>query len=155
MSLMVVVLLAIYGWCLLVRLAKRREAFDSYNSIILLLEQFKIDAKQTWADENINSLDPWRELTLTTKLSNIEQRINLMQKYYNSEATRFSEEIFKLRHHCTIDNNHQQLLSDEPRCLAIHRIISDMVIGLTEDSFEYINQISIFSLPRCCKFSVD
>ena len=140
--LVVTVSLALYRWWLITQLAKRREAYDLYCSIISLLEQFEADGIKIWTNR-LDDLDEYRELSLVSKIADVEQRLQVIQQYYRfrrkSEAAVIdSMQIANLRSYLTVSPD---LVPDEStRHIHIHRLTTTMVRNLLEASYEDINK---------------
>ncbi|MGI9311417.1 MAG: hypothetical protein ACR2P7_07790 [bacterium] len=139
----VAILLAIYGWLLITRLAKRREAYDLYSSIIVLLEQIEADGEGAWKTAQ-GVLDAYTVLRLLAKLAAVEHRVRLIRAHYNQPARLAkpavsTEEITELRNLLTTPD---ALMHDrgEARIIAIHSITTNLVADLLEESYEHINK---------------
>lgn len=130
--------LAIYGWWLVNRLAKSREAYDLHHSVILLLEQLVVDGKSAWGDRN-EKLDNHTELKITSKVAAVEQRLALIQKHYrvrNGSTEDATRQIAELRRNLTISKD--QMQKGEQRELAILRLTTVISSGLLEDNYKYM-----------------
>ena len=134
----VAVAIAGYGWWLVNRLAKSREASDLYNSAILLLEQLRRDGKEAWSG-NVTELDVHTELQIVSKLAAIEQRIGLVSKYYDARfrlEDAFTGQILKLRRYLTIASD--RLSAGTLRDMEILRLTSAIISSLLVDSYSYV-----------------
>lgn len=136
----VAVSLAIVGWQLINRLAKRREAYDLYCSVITLLEQLNIEGRTAWQKES-KFLDEYTEWNLLSKVASAEQRIELINKHYTpTEIT--SKHIHELRKYLTttpdlfLDGG----LQKETRHAVIHRQTTDMIGTLLDEIYMHINK---------------
>ena len=131
--------LAVYGWWLIHRLAKSREAYDLYGSVITLLEELLNDGENAW-QTNPPQLDSHTELKLTAKLAAVEQRLGLIQKHYHAmpspEQQTIEKEIAELRKNLTISQD--QVRQEEPRETAILRLTTTIATKLLEESYRYI-----------------
>ena len=142
----IAVVIASYGWWLVNRLAKSREASDLYSSAILLLEQLRKDGKEAWSD-NVSELDEYTQLQIVSKLTAIEQRIRLVSKYYDSRfrrKTSFTAQIFKLRRYLTIASD--RLSANTPHDTEVLRFTSAIISSLLDDSYSYVARGRKFSM---------
>lgn len=145
------VLTALYGWFLFVQLAKNRQAHDLYCSVIALLQQIEENGIAAWRNGK-KSLDQYTELKLTSKISDVEQRLALIGKYYDTkqkdEGNKItSGEISALR--ACITQTADRIPSEEDRRIDIHRLTSDMIRKLLQENYTHINQR--FWLPECMR----
>lgn len=131
--------LAVYGWWLIHRLAKSREAHELYSSVIALLEELLVDGENAWRAKP-PQLDSHTELKLTAKLAAVEQRLALIQKHYQAmpqpEQASFERQIAELRRNLTISED--QVRQEEPRETAILRLTTTMATILLEESYRYM-----------------
>ena len=142
MPIAITVILAVYGWAVIARIAKYRAASDLYNSAILLLEQLESDGEKAWSD-NPNALDEYTERKLSSKIASFEQRIYLIQKFYNKhedDNSRIKENIHVLHKYLTADMRSEPHIEYEYRKRENQLIISEMTYSLLESSHEYINK---------------
>lgn len=151
----VAVFLAAYGWFVITWLAKCRAAYDIYCSVISLLEQLEIDGVKAWA-ASAEALDEYVEIKLLSKIACVEQRLNLIQKYYSSrnESTKITgTQIRELRRYLTTTPD--LVPQGESRDVVIHYITNNMISILLEESYEHINKrILLFQLAHIpCKQS--
>ena len=134
----IAVTIAGYGWWLVNRLAMSREASDLYSSAILLLEQLRRDGKEAWSG-NVRELDVHTELQIVSKLADIEQRIGLVSKFYDSRFRRendFTGQILRLRRYLTIASD--RLSANTLRDMEILRLTSAIISSLLNDSYSYV-----------------
>ena len=138
-SLALSTLLAIYGWRLITRLARRREAYDLYCSILSLLEQLDADGQRAW-ESCTDFLDEYTELKLLSKIADVEQRLRLIDKHYSpgipSKIT--STDILELRRLLTTTSD--LVPPEELRSVAIHRLTTTMISILLEENYQYITK---------------
>lgn len=145
------VILALYGWSLIKRLAKGREAFDLYSSVISTLEQIEDDATKAWAG-NLKSLPEFTEIKLLAKVADIEQRLGLLDKHYRSNkkpAKDTAQRMLKLRQLLTKESDAESesiFLAEEFRIIEIHRLANTMISELLEENYDYINKLRQWSL---------
>ena len=136
----IAILLAFYGWYLITQLAKRREAYELYSSVVSLLEKLDTDAKRAWK-HNPASLDEYTEWKLVSKRDDVERRLELIKKYYSrpsKPAKITTRQLSKLR--ILLTTTSDLVPSEEPRNVAIHRLTADMIHTLLDESYEYINR---------------
>ena len=131
------VLLAIYGWYVVTRIAQYRAASDLYYSAIAMLEQIEKDGIEAWI-HGPQGLDEYTELKLKTKITAVEQRFRLLRKHY--DGADFTENIADLRRYLTMDN------FPASRSTEIHRLVADMITRLLEENYAYINRSPL--VPR-------
>jgi len=132
------IILALYGWWLINRLAKSREAYDLHHSVIALLEQLVADGTAAW-ESNPAKLDDHTELKLTSKVAAVEQRIDLIKKHYTARlgtAQEVTSNIVELRRNLTISKD--QMREGEVREAAILRLSSVISSSLLENNYSYI-----------------
>jgi len=139
----VAISLAGYGWHLLRQLARRREAYDLYTASQSLLEQLDADGRHAW-ENHPQFLNDYTEQKLLSKTSAIEQRLELLRKYYGYpvDAPKITnKQLSDLRKLLTTAPD---LLPREKRdrTIAIHRITVEMVSILLEQNYAYINKSS-------------
>ena len=99
----IAVILACYGWWLIVQHAKYREAYELYASIISLLDQLVDEGKKAWV-KNMENLDQHTELKFLLLLEAVEQRLNILILLYSNSGksmTAIREQILQLRHYLT------------------------------------------------------
>lgn len=101
-----------------------------------ILEQTERDGIEAWADDSLEKLDEYTELKLKTKITAIEQRLDLLRKFY--DGAEFTEDIAKLRWCLTIDQAPQA--PRVPHKREIHYLIANMIAKLLEKNYAYINQ---------------
>ena len=138
-------LLAVYGWFLITRLAKRREAYDLYSSVLSLLEQLDTDGRRAWKNRP-EFLDEYTERKLLSKTAFLEQRLELIWKHYSlptvqTEVT--TDALSDLRILLTAPPNSLTLKesrSKESRSVAINHLTSTLTRILLEENYTYINQ---------------
>lgn len=151
LPIIVAVALAAYGWFVITWLAKCRAAYDLYSSVISLLEQLEVDGVQAW-DDCTEVLDEYVELRLLSKLADVEQRLNLIQKYYKGrqETPKITtSQIGELRKYLTTTPD--LVPQEKPRNVAIHYITTTMISVLLEESYKHINErILLFQLADLC-----
>lgn len=138
MPIIAAVTIAGYGWWLVNRLAMSREASDLYSSAILLLEQLRRDGQEAW-NGSVRELDVHTELQIVSKLAAIEQRIELVSKYYDSRFPRandFTGQILRLRRYLTIASD--RLSENTLRDMEILRLTSAIISSLLDDSYSYV-----------------
>ena len=133
------IVLTLCGWRLITRLTKRREAYDLCSSVQSLLEQLDADGRHAWEGQS-DTLDEYTERKLLSKIAAVEQRLGLIRKhYYPADPSGITDEqLLYLRQLLTADS---RLISPkEPRTVAIHGLITDMVGSLLEENYAYINE---------------
>ena len=139
----VAVVLAFYGWFLVVQLAKRRESHDLYCSVISLLEQLEVNAERAWAGAPA-CLDEYTERKLLSKIAAVEQRYGLIKWYYKNPeepASITPEKIGEFHLFITLDAGAlSRIRPSEDRNVAIHRLTATMVQYLLEEDYAYINR---------------
>lgn len=141
-SLAITVSLAVYGWRLITQLAKRREAYDLYCSIILLVEQLETDSIKVWIDR-LDDLDEYTELKLLSKLVIVELKLQFIQQHYRFQRTPEvtiidSSQIANLRSYLTKPPD--SVLDEQTRFTYVHRLTATMVKDLLEACYEGINK---------------
>lgn len=99
----IAVILACYGWWLIVQHAKHREASELYASIISVLEQLANEGKNAW-EKDPEKLDQHTELKFLLLLEAIEQRLSILKTRYSKLSNSIQpvqEQIWLLRHYLT------------------------------------------------------
>ena len=134
---LVAIILATYGWWLINRLAKSREAHDLCSSAAVLLEQLAVDGSNAWK-RNPPKLEDYTELQLVSKLAAVELRLNLIHNHYRIRGSPKESpvgKILELRRYLTITPD--KLPDGENRNVAILRLTSDLVGDLLDQNYRY------------------
>lgn len=139
-AIFVAVFLAVYGWILLMWLAKRREAYDLYCSAIATLQQLVDEGIETWR-QGVGALDRYTEQRLTMKLGHFERMLDLLRKHYykNSDARAGIEEEIRSFRMC-LTKNADSLGPKENRNDSIHRLANTMMRKLLDANYAHIHK---------------
>ena len=143
LSIAVPFLLALYGWLVITRIAKRREAYDLCMSIIALSERTEQMAADAWKEQEKRldrhaDLGQYTEKRLTTLISEIELRLDgFLHRYYHS--TDISRK--KIRYLRQLAIAPRELLGDiDSRELELHTEVSEIIADLLKANYEYMNR---------------
>ena len=143
---LVAVLLAIFGWRIIIRISKRRESYDICSSVISLLERVENDVTSEWTTE-MESLDHYTEKRLTTLTSGIELRLKILHNHYhNTRIT--TDQLRQIRELATLPRD---LLDGEDRRLEIHILVTEIITILLEDNYKFINRTWMSFIVRKAK----
>jgi len=139
-AIFVAILLAVRGWILLMRLARRREAYDLYCSAVANLQQLEDEGIKAWL-QRVSALDDNTVRRLTMKLAYFEKMLDLLMKHYykKSNMRKDIEEDIQIFRMC-LTQNADSLPANLDRSDAIHDRAITMMGKLLDANYAYINK---------------
>ena len=137
LSIVIAILLAICGWRVITRIAKRREAYDLSSSLVDMLEKVEREAINAWEIAE-DWLDEYTELRLTTLIAGIEFRLKVLRKHYHRTSIT-DINLVDLRRLATMTKD--LLHADGERSLNLHKQVTDMITLVLEDNYNFINAV--------------
>ena len=136
----IAVILASYGWWLIVQHAKYREASELYASIISVLAQLAEEGKNAW-EKYPENLDQHTELKFLLLLEAIEQRLGILKAHYSNLGKSLQpvqNQIWLLRHYLTAVP--LKFGTEISRDNGILRLTHAMTSTLLDENYRYVGK---------------